>query len=60
MLPRCIKDWTTGDTERTKEVVEISRLFSTSNAAHDKVGMEEGIIDVLSPPTQIHFGGSCW
>lgn len=24
MLPQCIKDWTTGDTKRTKEVVEIS------------------------------------
>jgi len=49
-----------GGHEGTKEAVEISRLFSTSNAAHDKVAIAEGIIDVLNPLTQIHFGGSCW
>ena len=43
----CINDWTTGTTKRIGEA-EFSCLFSTSNAACDKLAMAEGIIDVLS------------
>ena len=43
----CINDWTTRTTKKIGEV-EFSRLFSTTNAACDKVAMAEGITDFLS------------